>query len=377
MAGPKQGIFGPLRKPFRWLDAERGQNVSLRKGNPLMRNWRRIMTSCVVLALGWISQSQLQAQVGVIRGEVVDEQGNPIEDVTIRIEGMDVARKYKVDTGKDGKYLHAGVALQGVYRVIAEKKGFQSDYVEGVRPAFSTSDEERGVVNFRLKAGEARKLAFEMTDEEREELKRRQEEARKQAERMAAIREQFNMGVEQYNAGMFEEAAKSFAAALEKDPQQPAVWANLGNAYIKLNQYDKALEAYDKAIELSPQDPAFYQNRGSIHAALGNSEQAKADYEKSATISAADNPKAAAANFYNLGVTYINTGKNLEAAEALQKAIEYDPRHAEAHYQLGITLLGLNRIEDSLKHLKEYVKLAPQGPNAEVAAALIEQLGSQ
>src|SRR5690606_28336044 len=87
------------------------------------------------------------AQVGVIHGTVVDEQGNPIEDVLIRIEGMEVSRKYKVETNKDGEYLHAGVSLQGTYRVIAEKEGHRTAYVQGVPSGFACNA-ERGYADY-------------------------------------------------------------------------------------------------------------------------------------------------------------------------------------------------------------------------------------
>ncbi len=52
--------------------------------------------------------TQAFAQVGNIRGKVTDAEGNPIEGVTIRIEGMEVARKYSVETDAKGEYYHGG-----------------------------------------------------------------------------------------------------------------------------------------------------------------------------------------------------------------------------------------------------------------------------
>jgi tetratricopeptide (TPR) repeat protein len=76
-----------------------------------------------------------------------------------------------------------------------------------------------------------------------------------------------------------------------------------------------------------------------------------------------------------MGVTFINSGKSEEAIEALNKALEADPGYADAHYQLGISMLGTGQMEESADHLKKYLELAPQGPNAEVAKQLVEQLG--
>src|SRR5690606_37992350 len=315
------------------------------------------------------------AQVGVIHGTVVDEQGNPIEDVLIRIEGMEVSRKYKVETNKDGEYLHAGVSLQGTYRVIAEKEGYRTAYVEGV-PAGFDRNEERGKVDFTLTKGEGPTPDFDMTDEQRQKLEEEQKKAAERAKKMEAVRESFNAGVQAYNAGDYEGAVESFNQARQQDAEQPALWANLGNSYSRLNRNEEALKAYEKAIELDPNNASFYRNVGSIHAQLGNAEEAKKMYEKSIELSGAagGDPKETAVSYYNMGVTFINAGQTQEAAEALRKAVEADPSHAEAHYQLGITLVGLNEVDEAITHFQKYLELAPGTENAQVAEALIQQL---
>lgn len=327
----------------------------------------------VLLLVAFPSQEAF-AQLGFISGTVVDENGEPVEDAAIRIEAMEGSRKYNVKTNDKGKYVHAGVSLQGTYRIIVEKEGFQGDYIEGVKPGF-TRDEERSVKDFTLKRGKARQMAFEMSDEDIARLRKQQEEAQKRAEALEAVRESFNQGVTFYNAGEYAEAIKAFEVVLEADNEQPSVWSNVGACHMKLEQYEKALEAYDQAIALEPDNSSHYQNKGSVYAAMGQAEQARELYEKAASMSAELSPSDAAVNYYNMGVTYINAGQSQEAAEALKKAIELDPNHAEAHYQLGITLLGLDNMEGAIEELKKYLVIAPNAPNAEVAKALIEQLG--
>jgi Flp pilus assembly protein TadD len=284
------------------------------------------------------------------------------------------SRKYKVTTNSRGQYVHAGISLQGTYRIVIEKEGFQGDYIEGVKPGF-TRDDERSVKNFTLKRGKARQMAFEMTDEEMARLKEQQEEQAKRAEALEAVRETFNQGVTFFNAGEYEEAVKAFEVVLEADSEQPSVWSNAGACYLRLKQFDEAVKAYEEAIALEPENSGHYQNLGAVYAAKGDPEKARENYEKAASMSSELSPTDAAVNYYNMGVTYINAGQTQEAAEALKKAIELDPNHAEARYQLGITLLGLDDMEGAVEELKTYLVVAPDGPNAEVAKALIEQLG--
>ena len=114
-----------------------------------------------ILLLSWLIPS-LEAQIGNIRGKVTDQEGTPLEDVLIKIEGIEVSRKYEVKTDAKGEYFHGGVSRQGTYRVIAEKDGFQRNYVEGLRPATDRRG-DTGVADFVLTPGAAGRLAFELT----------------------------------------------------------------------------------------------------------------------------------------------------------------------------------------------------------------------
>ena len=325
-----------------------------------------------ILLFSWLIPP-LEAQIGNIRGKVTDQAGNPLEDVLIKIEGIEVSRKYDVKTDAKGEYFHGGVSRQGTYRVIAEKEGFQRSYVEGLRPATDRRSES-GLADFVLIPGRAGKLAFELTDEEKKAMEEGAENAEERAAAAAEVRVQLDEGLGFYNQGQYEQALAAFNSALELDDQQPALWANVGNTYSKLNQSAEALEAYEKAIAIAPEDPTLYQNLGGIYAAMGNTEKAREVYEQAVKLSAYGDPKDAAINYYNMGVTFINSGQTEEAVEALQKAIEADPGYAESYYQLGVCLLGTGQMEDSVKRLQHYMELAPDGPNAEVAKQLVDSL---
>ncbi len=338
-----------------------------------MKAYRAARQIIVLLALLPIVFGLLQAQSGVVRGVVTDEEGKPIKDVQVRIEGMNVNRKYKVKTNKKGEFVHIGVNLQGTYRVIAEKEGYQGDFAENLRPGFDRSG-PGGVVNFTLKKGEARKMAFEMSDEEIKAAREAAKDAEKVAARSAALQAAFNAGVEAYNADQFEVARQKFEEAAEAAPDEPNAWANLAQTYYRLEQWDKAIENYKKALELKPDDPSLLQNLGGAYASAGNSEESEKAYARAVEVASETDPTVAAASHYNMAVNHINAGDNEKARAALEKALAADPEHAEAHYQMGIILLGVGEMEDSLAHLEKYLALDPNGPNAQVAKDLLASL---
>jgi tetratricopeptide (TPR) repeat protein len=325
------------------------------------------------LMLFWLAGA-VYAQVGAMRGFVKDEEGNPIEGVTVTIEGIEIKRSYTVKTDRNGRYLHAGIPLQGTYQITAKKDGYISDGIRGVRAGFGPDDPDRGPYNFVLKPGESGKLAFELSQEELEAMRKQQQEAEKRRAASAAVQQAFQEGLQFFNLNQYEQAASAFQRAAEADPEQVAVWANLGLSYHRMKRLDQSLESYQKALALKPDDANIYQNLGSVYSDMGQLDKSREMYEKAVSLTVATNPKAAAVQYYNMGVTFINTGRNEEAIDALLKAIESDPQHAESHYQLGITYLGVNKMEESVASLRKYLELKPNGEEAETAQALIESL---
>jgi TolA-binding protein len=81
-----------------------------------------------------------------------------------------------------------------------------------------------------------------------------------------------------------------------------------------------------------------------------------------------------ATSAFNAGAVLVNSGKLAEAAVQFQRAIRLDPSMAEAHYQLGVALLGTGNATEAIKSLEQYLALAPQGPNAQMARDMLPEL---
>ncbi len=319
------------------------------------------------------AQSLLAQGTGYVWGRVIDVNGNPIEGATIEIDAIESSRKYTLTTNEEGRYQHAGVYPRDEYRVIVEKEGYVNDYKEGIKPGSSGSDVSCRA-DFILKKGAKRKFPFQMTEEELEKARARQEELKKKAAELEEVRGDFDQAIALYNSGQYEQAIELFQKVIEVDREQPSVWGNMAAAHAQLEQYDEALDAYNTALEMDPENSAFYQNMGSIWASKGDVDKAREFYEKAASLAKDLSPRDAATNYYNMGVTYINTGSNEEAKAALEQAIQIDPTHGESHYQLGVVLLGMGDLEGAVNIWKKYLEVSPDGPNAATAEELIKSL---
>ena len=77
----------------------------------------------------------------------------------------------------------------------------------------------------------------------------------------------------------------------------------------------------------------------------------------------ASGPDAAAANL-NLGAAYIRQGRLELALDRLDRALEYDPRLAEAHSAIAIVYDQLGDIDEAEHHYRRATRLEPDNPAA-------------
>lgn len=170
------------------------------------------------------------------------------------------------------------------------------------------------------------------------------------------------MGDAQFNLGQYEEAVASYekaapmAEAAKNDPKaDPAklkanlagLYANEGNAYLKLKKNPEAIAAFTKAAELDP------------------------------------NPGIA---YFNLCATQYNTGNTEGAMAACDKAIAADPKRADAYYIKGSLMMGASTMDKQGKleapagtadTLNKYLELEPNGAHAGDVKEMLAAIGAK
>lgn len=65
---------------------------------------------------------------------------------------------------------------------------------------------------------------------------------------------------EAYAQGRYERAAKGYKSILNADYESVALYHNLGNAHVRLNQVGRAIWAYERGQRLRPDDPRLQHN---------------------------------------------------------------------------------------------------------------------
>jgi Flp pilus assembly protein TadD len=107
-----------------------------------------------------------------------------------------------------------------------------------------------------------------------------------------------------------------------------------------------------------------------IYEKKGNTALAETEYK---ALADAD-PTNASVTWYNIGAIAKNGDKNAEAIRAFKKAVEIDPKYAQAHRELGYALVQQGDFSGAVEHFKKYLELAPAGPDAGQIKAMVQQL---
>ncbi len=344
------------------------------------------------------------AQTGAISGHVTGEDGKPLKDALIKIVRTDIKGNYQVKTGKKGDYYYGGLWM-GTYNITCEVDGKEVDRLKGVK--LGMTDPGNPVsFNFDLqkvkqrrdeltKAAQSGQLTQEqqkqMSPEERAAFDKANKEHASAMAKNKALNDAFNAGMQALNAKQFDQAIDSFKKAGELDANQHVVWAHLAESCVGLADtktgpdkdaaLNSAFESFQKAIALAPTNAGYHNNYALALARTKKFPEAEAELQKAAEI----DPPNAGKYYYNLGALLINSGQYDPAAEAFKKAIALTPNYAEAHYQYAVCLMAKMTVTPDGKpvappgtkeELSKYLELAPTGPSAEAAKALLATLDS-
>jgi tetratricopeptide (TPR) repeat protein len=341
------------------------------------------------------------AQTTSIAGKVTGEDGKGMQGAQIRIVRTDIKGNYSVKTNKKGEYYYGGLPL-GNYNVMLEMNGQMVDQVNGIRTTlgdprqvdFNLQDikAKRDAMAKAMESGNlSEQQARELSPEQRAQMEKQMKERQAAMAKNKALNDAFNTGMSALQAKDYPAAIDAFTKAGEMDANQHVVWANLADSYIQLGKtktgaeqeqaFAKGLEHWSKALTLQPNDAGYHNNYALALASAKKFPEAQAELEKAAQL----DPAQAGKFFFNLGALYVNSGQLEPSGAAFKRAIEADPKYAEAYYQYGVYLMGKATTtadgkivppEGTTAYFEKYLELAPTGPNAESAKAMIQTIQS-
>ena len=200
----------------------------------------------------------------------------------------------------------------------------------------------------------------------------------------------FNRGVSDYKKGTetenidsskiyFNSSIENYKTAIMLEPDSANNYRNIAYAYLTAGDLDASIDPLKKLIELEkPEDG--YQYLGEIYSTLGANKMI--EYQNTKTIQ----DSIDAINYFNLGISVLNEGKQKFPAnadisasltqsyigagridEALQEArvsVAADPQNKDYKYNYGVLLLNTNEFAEAENQFLQALEIDPEFENA-------------
>jgi tetratricopeptide (TPR) repeat protein len=291
----------------------------------------------------------------MVRGQVVDEQGQPLAGVKIELQFKGKEPKTFVrTTNEKGSFVQVGLP-SGPYHVQYSKDGYVPALHETTITAGGLTEIPTATLKTAPKA--AAPPAGAGVETGGEDLAKE-------------IQDTYAKAIEATRTGRLDESAALFKQVLETAPDLAAARYNLGYVYSRQKNWPAAEAEFKRVIELEPQRSDTYAALAAVYAATGRTAEAV-----ELLSSAAPRFETDAGFQFTAGVAYLNAGESARAEAALKKAVELDASKVEAHYYLGTLAVGNGKVEEAVGHLETYLSAAPENaPNRGTATGLLEAL---
>lgn len=131
----------------------------------------------------------------------------------------------------------------------------------------------------------------------------------------------FNNSQQESQASPAEADDSALLKKVEEKPDDPLIWAQLGNLYFDTGNYEKAIRAYNKSLEFDPSNPDVTTD---------------------------------------LGIMYRRTGQLAEAVKSFKKAREINPTHEMAAFNMGIVFYyDMQNVDGAIDIWKELLNQNP------------------
>jgi tetratricopeptide (TPR) repeat protein len=207
-------------------------------------------------------------------GYVYDEQGKPIEGVTVKLYSLLAESGFDVKSDKDGKWVAAGIRGGG-WNVDFEVPGYMPKKIS----IQVKSTRRNPPIEVRLKKAKG----LVVSDSLKDVLKR---------------------GDVLYDEDKYQEAIQVYEEILERYPNAYIINTNIGNCHFSQKEYDLAIEYYQKVLAEVPDDAKMLIAVGNCYSNKGESEKAMEWYNKIEFDEIDD-----ALVLYNIGTSFYNISK--------------------------------------------------------------------
>ncbi len=287
-----------------------------------------------------------------LKGEVVDEDGNPIEGAKVELESLIHKLTMSTKTDEKGRWSFIGLG-KTVIKIKVSKEGYDPTIIPELHVSAIKNPEQKIILK-------------KITDVESLEEK--------------GPKALYLKGDKLYNQGEYEKALVVFKEFIEKQPEFYEARVNIGNCYIKLKQYDKAMEEFKFVLEKLEEEKdnligndtasSVYASLGELYMDKNDFENAKEYFEKSINIDPSNHALS-----YTVAEILFNSNKIDEAIPYYELAAKTKSDWPKPYLKLGYCYLNKGEMETAIDYLNKFIELSPEDdPQVNSVRNIIKQL---
>jgi tetratricopeptide (TPR) repeat protein len=301
----------------------------------------RYVLVAAALALSAPAVAQDWKGLGRLEGRVLDPDGKPLPDVTVKLNLPSRGGGTTIKTDKKGHWAIGGIA-SGAWQIDLEAPGY---VVKKITLNLPTESARLAPVDVKLE-----KAAPTGPPPE--------------------VREALEKGDAAFKEGRFPEARAEYEKLLALRPElADTLYRQIAFTYSREGNYAKEVEYLEKVLQSNPADPNL-KLLTAQEALQGGMLDKGLEMLKGIDDSTIKDP----AVFYNVAVLLRNAQKPEEAIVYLTKAITVDPAYVDGYFQRGLAYLGLQKTGEAKADFQKVIDHAPAGAQAETAKKALQQL---
>jgi len=149
------------------------------------------------------------------------------------------------------------------------------------------------------------------------------------------------------------QSADRYRKAVALQPDRSELWKDIGDLELSTGMGEEAARAYREYLRFHPGQVDALQNLAVLHLRAGRLEEARTGFE------AAIKAGPSADLYYDLGNVHLKAGDPDRAIAAYRRALEYDPRHPSAPFNLALVLEQSGKRAEAVAILAQTGSVAP------------------
>jgi len=151
-------------------------------------------------------------------------------------------------------------------------------------------------------------------------------------------------------------ALRELQIAEKKDAGNADVQNTLAQAYQQKNAFPEAERHYLRAIRIDRDNPTYQNNLAALYLDMGRWDDAIRHFRKAADNLLFSSPEVA---LTGIGYAHFQKGEYLDAIAACKEALNFNPRYAQAHLQLGEAYYALGKTGPAIESYRHALTLSP------------------